>query len=105
MTSLAWTDTERRFARRAVARRRLFLALAVAGVVVAVLLGGYYTYRKVRDPAFALGARPVLVVLILLNSRQNLRQYRYAGLLEKLGADATIRPCEPSGAAPTHGPS
>jgi hypothetical protein len=29
-------------------------------------------------------ARAVIVVLVLLNARQNLRQYRYACLIEKL---------------------
>jgi len=30
------------------------------------------------------GARMVIVLLILLNSRQNLRQYRFAGILTKI---------------------
>lgn len=78
------TDTERRFARRAVRRKRLFLVLAVAGVVVAATLSAYYGIRRWRDPAFPLGPRFVLVLLILLNSRQNLRQHRFARLLEEL---------------------
>ena len=44
----------------------------------------YYTSRKLHDPAFEVGARMVIIVLVLLNSRQNLRQYRFAGILEKL---------------------
>jgi hypothetical protein len=78
------TGTERAFVARAVRRRRLFLALSLFGVVLAVGLGGYYAWRKLHDPGFALGARLVIVVLVLLNSRQNLRQYRFAGILEKL---------------------
>jgi hypothetical protein len=78
------TGTERAFVVRAVRRRRLFLALSVVGVLIAVSLAAYYTYRKLHNPAFDVGARIVIVVLILLNSRQNLRQYRFAAILEKL---------------------
>ena len=78
------TGTERAFVARALRRRRLFLALSVFGLAVAVGLGVYYTWRKLHDPAFEVGARMVIIVLVLLNSRQNLRQYRFAGILEKL---------------------
>ena len=78
------TGTERAFVARALRRRRLFLALSVFGLVVAVGLGVYYTWRKLHDPAFEVGARMVIIVLVLLNSRQNLRQYRFAGILKKL---------------------
>ena len=78
------TETERAFVARALRRRRLFLALSVFGVIVALGLTLYYTWRRLHDPAFTIGARMVIVVLVLLNSRQNLRQYRFAGILEKL---------------------
>ena len=78
------TDTENRFAARALRRKRLFLILSVAGLAVAALLSGYYIVRVVRDPGFPIGPRLVIVVLILLNARQNLRQYRFAGILEQL---------------------
>ena len=73
-----------RFARRAVRRKGLFLVLSLAGIAVALLLAVYYGYRGWRDPAYPLGVRAVLILLILLNSRQNLRQYRYAQVLERL---------------------
>lgn len=76
------TESERRFAARAIRRKRLFLALSVAGLVVAFGLTAYYAYRRLTDPTFPVAARAVIVVLVLLNSRQNLRQYRYAVLLE-----------------------
>jgi hypothetical protein len=75
------TEADSRFAERAVRRRPLFLALSWIGVAVAVALGGYYAYRRYEDPAFPLGVRIALVTLILLNARQNLRQYKYAGIL------------------------
>jgi hypothetical protein len=78
------TATERAFVARALRRRTLFLALSILGVMISLGLAVYYTWRKLHDPAFAVGARMVIVVLVLLNSRQNLRQYRFAGILEKL---------------------
>ncbi len=78
------TDSQTQFAERAVRRKRLFLALAIAGLVIASGLSIYYGYRRLTDPGFGIGPRAVIVLLILLNSRQNLRQYRYAGVLESL---------------------
>ena len=37
-----------------------------------------------HDPLFPVAARAVIVVLVLLNARQNLRQYRYATVLGKV---------------------
>jgi hypothetical protein len=79
------TDSEIRFAARAVRRGRLFLALAWAGVSIALALSVFYGYRRWTDPSFPVGPRAVIVLLILLNARQNLRQHRYATLLRKLG--------------------
>ena len=82
------SDSERRFAERAVRRRRLFMALAVAGVIVAAGLAVLYGWQWTHDHAFAIGPRLVIVLLILLNARQNLRQYRYAGVIEAMRAGA-----------------
>jgi hypothetical protein len=78
------TEGQERFARRAVRRRPVFLALSVAGVAAAVALAGFYAFHWWRDPAYPIGPRAVIVVLILLNARQNLRQYRLAAVLEPL---------------------
>ena len=67
----------------AVRRRRLFLILSLTGVVAAVLLIVFYGYRWTTVPDYPIGLRIVLVILILLNARQNLRQYRYASLLRR----------------------
>ena len=75
------TAPDSRFADRAILGRPRFLILSLLGVVVAVLLGGYYTYRRLQDPHYPLGVRVALVTLILLNARQNLRQYKFATLL------------------------
>jgi uncharacterized membrane protein len=80
----ALSESERAFAERAVRRKAVFRTLSMAGVVIAVGLALFYGWERLHDPAFPLGARVVLIVLILLNARQNLRQYKYAAVLEKL---------------------
>ena len=58
-----------------------------------MLLAGYYAYRRYEDPGFPLGVRVALVTLILLNARQNLRQYKFATLLAAArGASAEPEP-------------
>jgi hypothetical protein len=78
------SESERAFAERAVRRKQLFRRLSFAGIAVAAGLAVFYGYERLRDPSFALGPRAVIILLILLNARQNLRQYRYAMVLEKL---------------------
>jgi hypothetical protein len=75
---------ETAFVRRALRRRPLFLGLSIFGIAVAVGLSCYYVYRRLHDPLFPVAARAVIVVLVLLNARQNLRQYRFAGVLGKV---------------------
>jgi hypothetical protein len=78
------SESERAFAARAVRRKQAFRRLSFASVAVAVGLAAFYVYERLRDPSFALAPRAVIVLLILLNARQNLRQSRYAAVLEKL---------------------
>jgi hypothetical protein len=75
------TAPDSRFADRAILGRPRFLVLSFAGVAIALLLAGYYTWRKLQDPGYPLGVRIALVTLVLLNARQNLRQYKLATLL------------------------
>ena len=76
------TETQQRFVERALRRKKLFLALSIVGIVIAVLLATYYGFRRLNDPTFPIGTHAVIVVLILLNSRQNLRQYRFVSFIE-----------------------
>ena len=76
------TDSQQRFVERALRRKNLFLAISIVGMVIAVALGAYCGFRRLNDPTFPIGPRAVIVVLILLNSRQNLRQYRFASFIE-----------------------
>ena len=79
------TEPEIRFARRAVRRKKLFLALSIVGVVVGLGLAAFYTWQKATQPGYPIGGRFALVIMVLLAGRQQLRQYRYATILEKLG--------------------
>lgn len=94
------SDSESAFAARAIRRRPLFLGLALFGVVVAVGLAGFYAWRFHTDPAFPIGPRMVIVLLVLLNARQNLRQYRYATVMEK-----ALRAATAGGSATGGGPA
>ena len=75
---------ESAFAARAVRRKRLFLALSVAGLGAAAAYTVLCVVLKKINPAFEVGPRAVIVLLVLLNARQNLRQYRYACVIEKI---------------------
>ena len=75
-------NTQQRFVERALRRKKLFLALSIVGIVIAVVLTTYYGFRRLNDPTYPIGSHAVIVVLILLNSRQNLRQYRFASFIE-----------------------
>jgi len=74
---------EHRFAKRAVGRKRLFVALSALGVAAGVGLGSYFWFA--HQPGDPTGLQALVVVLVLLNARGNLRQYRYALALESLG--------------------
>jgi len=93
------TEPDSRFADRAIRRRPLFLALSRIGIAVALLLAGYYAYRRYEDPQFPIGVRVALVTLILLNARQNLRQYKFATLLMGTGTNKLEEPGGPVGVA------
>ena len=75
-------NTQQRFVERALRRKKLLLALSIVGIVIAVVLATYYGFRRLNDPTYPIGSHTVIVVLILLNSRQNLRQYRFASFIE-----------------------
>jgi hypothetical protein len=76
------TNTQQHFVERALRRKKLFLALSMVGVAIAVVLAGYYGFRWLSDPTFPIGPHAVIIVLILLNARQNLRQYRFVSFIE-----------------------
>jgi len=81
---MSMTDSELRFARRAIRRKKLFLGLSITSVIVGLGLALLYVWQFYTQPGFAPGIHAVLVLMILLMARQNLRQYYYAKILEKL---------------------
>jgi len=86
------SDSQQRFVERALRRKKLFLALSIVGMVIAVVLAAYYGFRRLNDPTFPIGPRAVIIVLILLNSRQNLRQYRFASFIEDVQKKGGLAP-------------
>jgi len=80
------TEADERFALRAIRRKRLFLGLSIAGLTVAAALCVLYGALWWGDPSFPIAPRAVIILLVLLNARQNLRQYKYARLLAGLMA-------------------
>lgn len=81
---MSMTDSELLFAKRAIRRKKRFLLLSIISVIVGLGLALYYAWQFATQPGFAPGIHFVLVLFILLMARQNLRQYYYAKILEKL---------------------
>ena len=84
------TDSEIHFAKRAIRRRQLYLTLSIISVILGVGLGVFFTWQAVTQTGTPSSIHFVVVILILLAGRQNLRQYRYAIILEKLLADRGV---------------
>jgi len=78
------TKHERNLAIKAIQRRKLFLGLSITSVIVGLGLAVFYSWEAYTQPGFDIGIHFVLVVFILLNARQNLRQYSYARILERV---------------------
>lgn len=78
------TESEYKFARRAIRRKKLFLILSLISITVGLCLIVIYSWKASTQPDFDIAPRFVIVLLILLAARQNLRQYKYAKILEKL---------------------
>jgi len=72
---------------KAIRRKKLFLILSLVSVAIGLILAVYYTWQANTLPDFQPGVHFVVVLLILLNARQNLRQHNYAKVLETIGAD------------------
>ncbi|VAX07359.1 hypothetical protein MNBD_GAMMA25-2647 [hydrothermal vent metagenome] len=63
---------------KVIRRNKLFLILSAASVIVALSLTVLYSWQAYTRPDFDIGIHFIVVILILLNARQNLRQYKYA---------------------------
>jgi len=94
------STSELRFARTAIRRKRVYLVLSIVGLSVAAAYAVHVALRRAADPSYPVGVRIALMVLILLNARGQLRQYRYAGILEKTLEGEDIRRSPAGGADP-----
>jgi hypothetical protein len=84
------TRYERKLAIKAIQRRKLFLVLSISSVIVGLGLAVFYSWEAYTQPGFDTGIHFVLVALILLNARQNLRQYSYAKILERMISETAL---------------
>ncbi len=89
------TEAQSRFLANAIRRKRIFLPLSILGVIVAVGLAGWFLWRGLEDPGASGATGWVLVILVLLNARQNLRQHKYAALLQELTATGSKLDTQP----------
>ena len=84
------TNYQQNLAMKAIRRKKLFLVLSIVSVMIALSLAVYYMWEAYTQPNFDVAIHVVLVVMILLNARQNLRQYGYAKILEKLTKESSL---------------
>ena len=81
------TDYEKSFLLNAIRRKKLFLVLSVISVMTGLSLALFYAWKAYTYPQFDASIHALVVLLILLNARQNLRQYNYAKILGKLSGE------------------
>lgn len=84
------TKYERKLAIKTIQRKKLFLVLSITSVIIGLGFTILYSWEAYSQPNFDIGIHFVLVVLILLNARQNLRQYSYAKILEIVGLSESV---------------
>ncbi len=76
-------DGEEAFVERCIRRQNVFLTLSVIGVVVGLGLAIWWALDGKSGHALEF----IVVILVLLNARNQLRQWRYAKALERLIAE------------------
>ncbi len=81
MSSL--TEGQKAFVERAIRRQKLFAVLSAVGVLVGLGLAGWWAL----DGQTGHKLEFVVVILVLLNARNQLRQWRYAKALEAMQQD------------------
>ena len=81
------TKYEKSLVEKTIRRKTLFKVLSIFSVFIGLGLAIYYAWQFYSQPSFNVGIHFALVILILLNARQNLRQYNFAKILEQLQRD------------------
>ena len=75
------TSVEQKFLAQQLTREKIYLYVCVLGILVAVAIIGYMSIWGPFD-----STRFVLAIMILLNARSNLKQYKNVQLLKKLSS-------------------
>jgi len=78
---------EKNLVERTIKRKNLFKTLSIVSVLIGLGLSIYYAWEFYAEPNFKVGIHFALVILILLNARQNLRQHNFAKILERLKSE------------------
>lgn len=78
------SDYEQALISKNIYKQSRFLLLSLASLMTGLSLAEYYAWKAFAQPEFNPGIHIVVVILILLNARQNLRQHYLANLLSKL---------------------
>ncbi len=74
---------EQKLLERLVKRKMLFKWLSIISVVIALSLACFYTWQYFNQNTQNVDLHFVVIILILLNARQNLRQHNLARILER----------------------
>ena len=75
------TGKQQRFIAQLTRRKKTFAVLSALGVCAALLIAAHAAWCVDSD---SLALRGAIVILVLLNARQNLRQYKVSAVLEEL---------------------
>jgi hypothetical protein len=78
------SDYQNKFALKTIQRKQTYLVISILSVIIGVCLTLYYSWLANTVIDFEKGIHAILIILILLNARQNLRQYNYAKILEAI---------------------
>lgn len=85
MATISLLAKERKFLARQIRYRKAFLVFCWAGLIASLILLVHHAFKGNMD-----GKTGALILLILLQSRANLKQYKDAGLLEKFSRGVAI---------------
>ncbi len=84
------TKYEHKLAINTIRRKKIFLVLSIISVIIGLGLAVFYSWEAYIQPRSTIGIHFVLVVLILLNARQYLRQHNYAKILETVISSKSV---------------
>ena len=77
-------ESQHKFTIQAIHRKQIYLLISIISVIFGLGLTLYYGWLSYTVDDFDKGVHFILVILILLNARQNFRQYVYASILQTM---------------------